>query len=109
MLNAERFSALCFKRLAFSVIVINLVPDHCLVTEYLAETSYIFAAPAAVHFAVFTKLAAHQIVGRFYAGYLETVRHQRNKYLASYVLLGAFEVGFDIAHHRIEDLTFVQP
>src|SRR5690606_19643451 len=93
----------------FFVGFVNLVPDHGLVAENLAETSHIFPAPSAVHFTVLAEFAAHQVVGRLDAGYLETVRHEVDKHLAGYVFLAVLQVRFDVAHHRVEYLAFVHP
>src|SRR5688500_11432204 len=89
------------------VLFFNSVPDTGLVAENLTETSYIFTAPAAVHFAILAKLAAHQVELRFNTNHLEAIGQQLYKHITRNLLLRAFEEGLDIAHDGVHDLSFV--
>ncbi len=91
------------------LLCIHQVIHGCLVAKYFAEATHIFARPAGIHFAIFAKFAVHQIVRTFNANNLVTVRLQLYKYIAGYVLLGALQKSFYIAHYRVQNLPFVQP
>ncbi len=85
-------------------------PDRGLVTEYLAEATYIITGKAGIHFTVLTKLAAHKIVWRLDADHLEAIGHAGCTNTSPVtVLLGVFEVSFNVTHYRVQDLSFVQP
>src|SRR5688572_921949 len=94
----------------FSIgLFFNEVVDGSLVAKYAAKTSYIIPGKSCVHFAIFTKTTAHQVIFGFDTQHLETIRLQQHKYFTGYVSLALFKISFDISHNRIEYLSFMQP
>ena len=83
------------------------MPYSHLVSEDLAETPHILTRETGIHFAVFAKLAAHQIVSAFHARHLKTERQQLNKYFSRNLCLGMLKKSFNIAHHRVKDPAFM--
>src|SRR4051794_25466985 len=59
-----------------------LIINRSLVTENLAEASYIFTGPACIHFTVFAKFAAHKVILRFNTCYLKMIGHKLYKYIS---------------------------
>src|SRR5690606_3648968 len=99
------FMPLCF---VFNRILHHVI-DERLITEDLAESSHVFSGPTSIHLSIFSKFAAHEIVTRYHTCYNESVRMKFYEYIAGHISLRRFEVSFNIAHHRIENLSFVQP
>src|SRR5688572_7747814 len=83
--------------------------DGGLVTEYLAEASYILAGKTRIHLTILAKLAVHQVIFRINTGNLETIRHQLNEYISCYIPLAGFQVSFNVSHDGIQYLSFMQP
>ena len=59
----------------------HLVKYGSLVPKNFAETTNILPGKARVHFTIFPKLAAHEIVWRFDADNLEAVGKELHKYI----------------------------
>src|SRR5688572_25544289 len=90
-------------------VFFNQMVYRGLITKYPAKSSYILAGKTCIHLTIFSKLAAHQVKFGFDTSNLETIWHQLHVYVAGYISLAAFKIGFDIPHHRVKDLAFMEP
>src|SRR5262249_29527360 len=89
--------------------LVYFVVDGRLIAEDLCKTFYIVAGPAFVHFSIAAELTAHKIVRALDACDGESVGLQGDERLACDGGLCIFQEFLDVAHGRVEHLSFMEP
>ena len=76
--------------------------------SYFDKAFCVFSCPAFLHFTVFSEFSLHQIIFRFYTYRREGKRAKLEDSCTVYVALAFLQHGFDVTHHRLQVLTFVE-